>query len=49
MMHYILHVEMTLTSFIKFLANVMGVKNDTSNKEVMLSYSQKEMISKYRK
>lgn len=49
MMHYILHVEMTFTSFIKFLAHVMGVKNDTNNKEFTLSYSQKEMISKYRK
>ena len=48
MMHYILHVEMTLTSHIEILAHVMGMKNDTNTRN-SLPYSQKKMISKYRK
>ena len=42
MMHYILHVEMTLTSYIKILAHVMGMKNDTNNKEVIAILPEKD-------
>ena len=46
LMHYILHIEMPCSTFVKFLAQVMGVKGEDGT-SYNLSKTQHELISKY--